>query len=349
MIIALSGDIALHGMISSQPELNGERYGWLESELNKYDGVFANLETPVEGNDRNKNKKTHLFADPSVTIDILKRLNILCVSLANNHILDCGQEGLEKTIRILDRLGIYHTGAGLNVEQARPIIFEHKGRRIGFASYVDKSTNTGSESDNGIFLNVFDEKETIKDINFLKKQSDIVIVSIHWGKDYSFYPERWQVEAARNLIDAGAGIIMGHHSHTLQTFERYNSGLIFYGLGSLTFGDFIRNGRPYALFRKTKNSAVFALNEACEIVKTVPVHERKSNIIVPWKRNISRRNRVLSALNIIRESSRLTKALFRFNEDVLYRVFEYFFGYYMNPLKRLLQIGNIKKIRKLFR
>ena len=148
---------------------------------------------------------------------------------------------------------------------------------------------------------------------------------------------------------SGANIIMGHHSHTLQAFETYGSGQIFYGLGSLTFGDFMKNGQTYALFRKTKHSALFVINDRCELTEAIPTHELKGNTVIRGKVAILRRNRKIVAVNSLRSKNRLINYIVRFNEDVLYRVYEYFFGYYMNPFRRLLQVSNIRKIKRLFR
>jgi len=345
----LAGDIALHGLISAEPDINVNRFGWLESELSRYSGTIANLEVPVHGEEKNSAKQAHLFSDPVVTKEILRRLNIVCVSLANNHILDCGREGLRNTIALLDEAGIHHTGAGFNNEHIKPVVFTLGGVRIGFAAYADPSTHPGSEPFNDLYFNTFNFPGIIEDLNSVKGKVDICIISLHWGKDYSFYPEEWQVSAARQLADAGANIIMGHHSHTLQAFETYRSCQIFYGLGSLTFGDFIKNGQTYAIFRKTKNSGLFVMNDNCKVIDAIPTHEKKGNFIVEGRQNIHNRNKRLIAINRMRIKNKLINHLVRFNEDVLYRVNEYFFGYYMNPFRRLLQAGNIRKIKRLFR
>lgn len=348
MNFALAGDIALNGLISTDPGNNSQRFAWLASVADRTDGLIANLETPVVSQERNGIKKAHLFSDAGVTREILKMLNVVCVSLANNHILDCGREGLENTVKLLDELGIYHSGAGLTEAQAAPVIFQLAGLRVAFAAYVHPSTNPKADSYTDIFLNIFDPVAAAREISTLRPQADIVIVSIHWGNDYSFYHEEWQSDAARAMADAGADLIMGHHSHTLQAYEPYRSSHLFYGLGSLTFGDFTRNGRNYALFRKTKNAAVFILDENCGIKDAIPTHEEKGNFIVRGKRDIAARNRRLTVRNGLRRKNLIVRAVLKFHENVIYRIYEYFFGYYMNPAERLFQVGNIRKIRRLF-
>lgn len=349
MRVYLGGDIALHGLISSESEANEGRFRWLSELLSASDGLIANLEAPVVSEERNSRKKAFFFADPTVTSEILKKLNVVCVSLANNHILDCGREGLVKTIRLLDNEGIYHSGAGLTKEQAAPVIFPLAGKTIGFTAWNHESTHPANDSYPDLFLNVFDLASAETDVRNLRNEADIVIASIHWGNDYSFFIDKWQRDVVNALAEAGADIIMGHHAHTLQPFEKIGSTTVFYGLGSLIFGDFSRNGRIYALYRRTKHSAVFMIDENCEIMRAVSTFELKGNTIVSGGKNIIKRNSRLLKINWIKDRSRVADLLLGFHEKVVSRVWEYFFGYYMNPFRRLLQFGNIKKIPRLFR
>ncbi len=349
MKLALAGDIAFHGLISSDTALNGERFRWLEGELSGCDGLIANLEAPVGAEERNSGKKTHLFTDASVTEELLKRLNVVCVSLANNHILDCGRDGLANTIALLDSRGIYHSGAGLTPDQAGPVIFTLAGKQIAFVAWNHDSTNPAKGQYPDLYLSVFERGKAESEIRNLRRKADIVIASIHWGTDYSFFHEKWQREAAAGLAGAGADIIMGHHSHTLQPFETIGSTVVFYGLGSLVFGDFRKNGRMYALYRRTKHSGIFMIDGNCSITGALPTHELKGNRIEKGRKDIFKRNDRLLRIGTIRERSRVAASVIKFYERILSRIWEYFFGYYMNPLKRLFQVGNIRKGFRLFR
>ncbi len=349
MKLGIAGDIAFSGLISTDSRRNDERFAWLAEELGICDGLIANLEAPVVADERNSGKRAFLFADPDVMSSLLAKLKVVCVSLANNHILDCGREGLANTLGLLDKNGIFHSGAGLTEEQAGPVIFPFAGKMIGFVAWNHDSTNPARDVYPDVFLNCFDLPRAVRQINELRRSSDIVVASIHWGTDYSFFHERWQKDAAATLAEAGADIIMGHHSHTLQPFEFHGSKLIFYGLGSLSFGDYRKNGRMYALYRRTKHSAVFMVDEYRTITDIISTRELKGNRIVSGGRDISSRNNRLLVLSRIRDRSRVAAAVIRFHEKVLSRIYEYFFGYYMNPVRRLFQAGNIRKVVKLFR
>jgi len=313
--------------------------------------VFANLEVPVrEGDERNKYKSIIHYSDPEATEDLLRQFNIGCVSLANNHIFDCGISGLKATVALLDKLNIAHTGAGWLYVHCEPVIIEKKNVRYGFLAYVDRSTNPRTENFQEIQINYFNIEKAKREIVSLKKNVDKVICSIHWGVDYSFYPTSDQVKKARQLVDAGADIIMGHHTHTFQPFEMYKGSYIFYSLGSLTFGDYIREGKTklQALFRKTKKSAIVKIDFNENKLKFIPTKELKGNFIVFDKRNYKKWSSRKWIHYNIKNLSPLLNSLYTINEKLFYRIFEYFFGYYKNPVRRLFEFSNLKKIKKLF-
>ena len=276
------------------------------------------------------------------------RFNVNCVSLANNHIYDCKMSGLKATISVLDELDIYHTGAGWEEQHIEPVIIETGGNKLGFLAYVDIKTNPKTENFPELFINYFEIENVTKDIQQLKKDADKIIVSIHWGADYSYYPTPKQIKLAHTIIDAGADIIMGHHSHTFQPYEAYKHGYIFYGLGGLTFGDYMKHGKLQSLFRKTKRSAIVSCDPLDMNLKFLPTKELKGNIIQIDNRDYPEWSKMRWRLYRIKYSHALMERLFDFKEKVLYRIYEYFFGYYQNPIKRLFELSNIRKIQILF-
>ena len=349
MKITLIGDIAFNGIISTEPEKNSNRYNGVAPVLSQSDLVFANLEVPVKINDdKNEYKNFTHYSLPKPTEKLLKLLNIGCVSLANNHIYDCKLSGLKETIGILDKLGIFHTGAGWEKEHVEPVII-NKGRlKIGFLAYVDKSTNPKTESFPELLINYFEVERVISDMKMLIGKVDKIICSIHWGVDYSYYPTTEQVSISHKLIDAGVDIIMGHHPHTLQPYEIYNSGIIFYSLGGLTFGDFLRNNQMIALYRKTKNGVIANCNLTTMDLRFTTTKELIGNYVKLDTRDYAKWSAHKWKIFKRKESNKFFKWLIDFQENVLHRTYEYFFGYYKNPIKRLFQLSNIRKIKKLF-
>lgn len=319
--------------------------------LNTSHLVLTNLEVPVKADEsRNDHKNFIHYSLPKPTEDLLTLLNISCVSLANNHIYDCKMSGLKKTISILDKLGIYHTGAGWLPEHVAPIVIEKNGYRIGFLAYVDKTTKPMTENFPELLINYFDLDTVKKDIQTIRATVDKVILSVHWGVDYSFYPTPSQRLIARELVDAGVDIIMGHHPHTLQPYEKHNDGFIFYSLGGLTFGDYIKEGKTelQALFRKTKQSIIANYDISENTFAFASTHEHQGNYVNLTARNYEKWSRKKWRLFAIKHSSATATKIFNFKEKILDRTHEYFFGYYKHPLKRLKQFSNIHKIKRLF-
>ncbi len=349
MSIGLIGDLAFTGLISEDKDVK-KRFIGVAPLLDNYDLIYANLEAPVyNGETLDKDSKIILKSNYDVTKKALQFLNIGCVSLANNHIYDCKLSGLKKTIELLDELKIKHTGAGWKPEHIEPVIIRNNELKIGFLAYVDKSTNPKTEGILGLFINYFDVEKVKNDCKNLRNKVDKIIISIHWGKDYSNYFTRDQQQIAYDLIKTGADIIMGHHPHTIQAFENYNEKLIFYSLGQLCFGDFIYNGKLGALKKKTKLGVVVELTNDFRLAKLNATRETKGNYVRVTNDRIGRRMNRYYKFNEISFQYSLVAAFIKIKEAFFDRFNEYFFGYYRNPIKQLFSVKNVKKIKYLIR
>ena len=337
-VLALVGDIALSGLFVTRPEKNRERLAAVSTVLQKSELVFANLEAPLQVNEeRNEYKNFIHFSDRQVSRDLLQLLHIGCVSLANNHIYDCKMSGLEATIDLLDELGIFHSGAGYKQEHIEPVVIDLPGGRIGFMAYVDRSTNPKTENFPELLINYFDLEKVREDIIGLRPRVNKLICSIHWGRDYSFYPTARQLLHAKSLIDAGADIVMGHHPHTIQGYEIYKNSHIFYSLGSLTYGDFIWKGKLRALKRKTKIGMIAEIETAHDApAKLIACTELIGNKVILINKNLPAWSRRHLKMARLMAKSRVVRSLVYFKESWLDRIVEVFIGYYRKPLRDLL-------------
>lgn len=347
----LIGDLALTGLFTKDTSYNSRRIADIKTVLNnKHIATLCNLECPIYvENCINKNKNFIHTSDKTTTQQILKALNISCVSLANNHIYDCTMPGLKATIDVLDEIGVLHTGAGWKKEHITPVIFTEENKKVAFMAYVDHSTNPKTEGyEKELFINFLEVDKIISDINSVKQKVDEIVISLHWGTDYSFFPTPKQREVAKTIIDAGASIIMGHHPHTIQPYEKYKNGVIFYSLGGLTFGDFMKNGELTALFKKTKRGLIARYNLNSETTQFIGTKELKGNYIRITKFNYKKWSEKYWRKYHKRQSSKLYFKWTQFQEKIIDRTYEYFFGYYKSPIKRLFQFKNLTKIKRLF-
>ncbi len=171
---------------------------------------------------------------------ILKKSGINLVTLANNHMMDYGEEGLFSTMAALDNAGILYVGAGENRQAAfLPIFKEIAGRKIAFLgrSSVEVSSMcyAGEDQPGVAFL---DEGELVDSIRQCRDNADLIIVMVHWGMEHYHYPSPQQRLLARKIVTAGADILLGHHPHVLQGEEVIDEGVVSYSSGNFLFDEF---------------------------------------------------------------------------------------------------------------
>lgn len=166
----------------------------------------------------------------------LASVNFAAVSLANNHILDQGAEGIIATKKLLSEIGIIGFGAGANMMDAwRPQILHKNGIKIALigASYAAYNDNG-----QGIYAGVArmqDAQQLTNAVQAAKARADFVVVMMHAGAEYSRTPTTLQTDFAHRAIDAGADIVFGAHPHWTQGIESYQGKYIFYSLGNFIF------------------------------------------------------------------------------------------------------------------
>jgi len=203
--------------------------------LSTGDLVFANLEVPFSKKGVPLNKIPVFRLNPDA-ISIVRGAQINIVSLANNHIFDYGLDAFNDTTGLLRTSGIRYFGAGKTDAEARePAIIRINDVRIGFLGFLEidsriKNFPSGITPD-GVVPQMHYENIK-KSIDHLRPKVDWVILSLHFGLEYQFYPSPNNVKLCRALIDAGADMIFGHHPHYPQGLERHKNGLIAYSLGN---------------------------------------------------------------------------------------------------------------------
>lgn len=191
------------------------------------DILFGNLETALSEVGVPVEKAVSFHTSPE-NVKWLSQAGFDVVSVANNHTLDLGTRGLLNTLETLNKNNISPIGAGADEYQDSCII-ERNNIKIGFLAYYEGGYKNQEAP---IWINKLDYNDILRDVNVLKKECDIIIVSLHWGIEKVFYPSPDQIKLAHNLIDNGVNVIFGHHPHVLQAFEEYNGGFIAYSLGN---------------------------------------------------------------------------------------------------------------------
>ncbi|MFH0921586.1 MAG: CapA family protein [Fibrobacterota bacterium] len=229
------GDCMFGTNVTDLLDNNGVDYPFrgVKDILSNADARVCNLEAPLADSGTPFNK-TYTFRIATRHAAAFKAFDV--AHLANNHILDNGENALFSTFRVLDSLGIRHIGAGRNAAEARkPAILERKGVKIGFLGYsltFPEEFWAASGKSGTAFGHDFYLKE---DIPAAKKQCDYLVVVFHWGVEKSLGLRDYQKEMGYLAVDLGADAVVGHHPHILQGMELYKGKLIAYSLGNFAF------------------------------------------------------------------------------------------------------------------
>lgn len=204
---------------------------------------MINLETAVTINSESwPGKGIHYRMHPK-NVDVLQVAKLDCIVLANNHVLDWHYEGLKETLDSLQSAQLTTVGAGKTAEEAeKPAIFTLANNRrvIVFAfghssSGVPQAWRATATKPGVNYIEITNLKEIsdlAEKIRSIKREGDVVVVSIHWGSNWDFDLESGQQRFAQKLIDeAGVDLIYGHSSHHVKGVEIYKGKLIIYGCG----------------------------------------------------------------------------------------------------------------------
>lgn len=245
------GDIMLDGTARPVFAQHGYDYAFaaVKHLFTGASAVFGNLEGPLTDRGTAEQDKTYVFRSPPAPVSrALHTAGFTVVSLANNHTLDYGAEGLAQTQEALEAAGIAYTGAGRNLAEARrPVIVHAAGKTLAFLAYsvtLPEHFYAGPGKPGTAFGH---EAHVRADVRAARQQADIVLVSFHWGQEGKTVLRDYQVQLGRAAIDAGAAAVLGHHPHILQGIERYRDGIILYSLGNFTFGSYSKQAQVSAI------------------------------------------------------------------------------------------------------
>ena len=243
LTVTAVGDICLGGLLPREfidlPEkiIPQEIKGHLCADI-----VFGNLESPFSGT--GKTTKFGFLWSSQSSARILKYAGFNIVNLANNHIADCGYEGMLDTIRVLDEYGIQHVGVGIDLDAARkPAIFDFPTKEISVAIHGYLETNFENQQAQQLMVASSGKPGAAplnhgiveEDIKNSSKAHDIIVVSIHWSEQFGKNIAPWRLKVCKEIAEMGADLILGHHPHVLQGYLRYKGKLILGSLGNFYF------------------------------------------------------------------------------------------------------------------
>lgn len=219
------------------------------------DLAIANLETTLAGKPYSGYPA---FSSPDELVNGMLNAGIDIVGTANNHCCDHGRRGIERTVTILDSLGMMHMGTYTNAGEYRksnPKIINTRGFRLAFVNYT-YGTN-GIPVPEGNVVSLIEKARMQADMKAaLDSAVDKTIVFIHWGEEYQRQPNAFQKDIAQFLFDNGADIIIGSHPHVVQPMEWHRAdSMLKEQLVVWSLGNYVSNQRK----RYTDGGTMFSV------------------------------------------------------------------------------------------
>ena len=256
--ILFTGDILLDRVVREVINHQGVDHLFtqeVDSLFRSCDYVVANLECPATLI-RQPDFKRFVFRGEPEWLSVLQVHGITHLNLANNHSIDQGRTGLMDTWQNILSAGMTPFGAGPNMQEAaRPLILSpithHPSHWRGFAipdsphpspriyilstlrmalenyAYLPDKPCVSQEPEDSLLARIQNIRAS--------DPTAVIVVCPHWGAEHTLRPVPAQIQMAHRIIDAGADIIVGHHTHTLQTIEQYRGKYIYYSIGNFIF------------------------------------------------------------------------------------------------------------------
>ena len=252
MRIALLGDIGLFGQYSVAEDADAsQRFDAVAEYLRDFDLVVGNLEVPFVSDAPTVGQKSaYLQSDPR-NVELLRRLGVHAVTLANNHAMDFGRRGIEQTMHALDKANIDHFGV-----DDRSMAVDTAGGRVRLRGYCSFTANPlgvqRASGRPGINRFVLPEVEALLEAD--RSAGFLPILSVHSGEEHVNYPNPVDIRVARRLADAGPLVYYGHHPHVVQGIETRGHALLAYSLGNFCFDDVYTPRSSEPLVRQSENN-----------------------------------------------------------------------------------------------
>jgi len=234
------GDLLMHQDVKRAATQDPGGFQALWSDLDPIfkaaDLVFGNLETPIAPVSGGPGRP-FVFNAPVELPPALKASGFAILATANIHAYDQGSKGVVETLERLEAAGLTAIGSGRDRQQAEaPHILERKGIKLAFLAYNDLFNIDLNREGKGPWVARLREDQATEAVRLARTSADLVIVSLHWGKEYEHTPQLRQREIAAKLIEAGADLIIGHHPHVLQPLEwieaKGRKGAVAFSLGN---------------------------------------------------------------------------------------------------------------------
>ena len=247
IVLDFTGDLSFAEGVATTEYMDHQMNGIVDcfsenllSEMRSADIMMVNNEFAYTTRGAALEGKAYTFRGDPSRVALLEELGVDVVSVANNHVFDYGETGLRDTLDTLRSANMPYVGAGVNINEAKkPVYFIAGGRKIAIcsATQIERTLNFTREATEDLpgVLKCLHPEIFCDVIREAKANADYVIVIPHWGTEGSANYGADQTVLARSFVEAGADVIIGGHTHCLQTVEYMDNVPIFYSLGNYWF------------------------------------------------------------------------------------------------------------------
>ncbi len=238
--MVMVGDCLIHRFVYEDAFLGNNTYSFdkmfteVEPLIKNHDLAYYNQESTIGGKALGLSAYPR-FNSPEEIGDSMVNLGFNLVSLANNHTMDKGEVGVTNSVNYWKtKPGVYYTGQALSNEdrESNIKVLEKNGIKYAFFSYTTVTNGLLPPSGKEYLTNIYSKEKVQNDINKVKDKTDMIIVAMHWGEEYTTVPNASQKQIAKDLSNMGVNLIIGNHAHSIQPVEMINDTLVFYALGN---------------------------------------------------------------------------------------------------------------------
>ncbi len=206
----------------------------LRDRILSYDVAFYNQETILGGVDLGLSTYP-CFNSPHEVGDAMLDAGFNLVSLANNHTLDRGEKGVLASLEYWGAKGGVTTSGSFasQEEMDTPRLFEVNGISCAFLAYTTMTNGLRAPKGKEFYVALYSAERAALDVERAREAgADVVIVSMHWGAEYTFTPGDQQKSIAKHLAGLGVNLVIGHHAHVVQPVQMIDDTLVIYSLGN---------------------------------------------------------------------------------------------------------------------
>ncbi len=239
MNIVIAGDFSPQDRVARlfKNDETASILGDVNSLLHKTDFSIVNFECAVvDNNAKPIVKYGPCLCCPTAGVVYLKEIGFDCVTLANNHFRDFGDEGVKNSIKAFNDNNLDYVGGGMNLDEAQSVLYKKiKGIRLAIVNFCENEFSIATDEKAGAAP--LDLVANYYQIKKARENADYVIVIIHGGSEGWQYPTPRMKKTYQWFVDLGADVVVNHHQHCFSGYEIYKGRPIFYGLGNFCFDE----------------------------------------------------------------------------------------------------------------